>query len=219
MISRTEKKMNGQRGNALIISMLTMLTMTSVGVISIRLTNTDLMVAGNLVRATQAGQASEAGILLELARHEDDANYAKRKITAQRSDGSLDFGPDGEIVAASSKFSVASKAYSTEDPDPADPGDLNVDLPIVDPANLDSGIAQLRQRMAFQASTRHIGEVQEVPGNSLDSDVCYQVFDLASTGAVPTVENETFEVTLKKSESSPVEYRARVLVGPTQCNT
>ena len=219
MKTNAERRMKGQRGNALVISMLTMLTMTSVGVVSIRLTNTDLMVAGNLVRSGQATQAAEAGLLLQMAKQEDRPHMPNNRIKSQRKGGSLSFGPDGEIITGSKEFINYTEAYSTEDPDPANSADKTEDLPVVDPANLDSSVALMRQRMAFRTGVRYSGEVQEIPGNSLDGEVCYSVIDLQSTGAIPTVEKEKFQDTADNSASSPVEYRARTLVGPTRCNT
>ena len=57
-----------RQGNALVLSVLVLLALTSVGIIAVQRTNTDLMSAGNLVRATQAYSAGEAGMSHALGR-------------------------------------------------------------------------------------------------------------------------------------------------------
>jgi Tfp pilus assembly protein PilX len=56
------------QGNALILAVLILMVLSSVGAISIQLTNTDLAASGNLVAASQAHAAGEAGMLHGVAR-------------------------------------------------------------------------------------------------------------------------------------------------------
>lgn len=56
------------QGNALVLAVLILVVLSSVGAISIQLTNTDLAASGNLVAAFQAHAAGEAGMLHGVAR-------------------------------------------------------------------------------------------------------------------------------------------------------
>lgn len=56
------------QGNALVLAVLILLVLSSVGAVSIQLTNTDLAASGNLVAAAQAHAAGEAGMLHGVAR-------------------------------------------------------------------------------------------------------------------------------------------------------
>jgi Tfp pilus assembly protein PilX len=57
------KEESGSRGNALVLAVLILMVLSSVGVVSVQLTNTDLAASGNLVAAFQAHAAGEAGML------------------------------------------------------------------------------------------------------------------------------------------------------------
>jgi Tfp pilus assembly protein PilX len=68
VVRHSNKKEAGSRGNALVLAVLILMVLSSVGVVSVQLTNTDLAASGNLVAAFQAHMAGEAGMLHGVAR-------------------------------------------------------------------------------------------------------------------------------------------------------
>ncbi len=192
-----------ERGNALVLAMLILLTLTSVGILSVQQTNTDLMVSGNLVRSTQAGLASEAGLTHALAMVSFKVEEMMLKLDAQR-----------RVDPRNSGLEVLS--MSTAIPDRQNLGQQS-HIPIIAPAGEgDSTKVRLRQDFAYDINATWLDEVKAVSGYDVNSEICHQMFDFNSRGAVPS-SLQSVEDSMRQTDTVVVESRARALIGPSKC--
>ncbi len=179
-----------EEGNALILSVMILLALTTVGLISVQRTNTDLMVAGNIVRSGQTQLACEAGL------HHTVGDLRKRLLQVVGV-----FENTGDTRMKLDAFSTAlSEGQALPSLVPEDPSD--------------QAVARTIQGMAYQTDIIGAGEIRDMAGYEVDK-ICFRVFDIDTYGGIPTVDGQSMEDTLQKGVSS--RCRARVVVGPTQC--
>jgi hypothetical protein len=200
-----DKIRQAERGNALILSVLILLSLTSVGIVSVQRTNTDLMVTANLVRAKQAHMGGESGTAHGMIQMAETLNMVIEDMQQRnRLTGSVD-----------RSFELCK--FSSSIPDPANTG-KNQYMPIVEPpAAVAETVGRIRQDMAFLVDVMHVDEVQGMQGYSVEEAGCFQSFDFNATGAIPTANEQTVEDTIENSDSLVVRNRARALVGPWAC--
>lgn len=203
------------RGNALVLSVLMLVTLSSVGVLSIQHTNTDLMVSGNLMRVAKNELATENAIglananLRESVSQELETPFDKQRRSSVKqgnlNDGSLNqTGLAGQL------------RYSTADPGPSDNNDGTWFLPVVAPADLSNQVL-VDQGMAFQVTYYPVVKSNTLlPGNSTDLGLCYMMVDVEADGATPTG-FQYAEDTLN-GEVVLVKSRSRVIAGPVRCD-
>jgi hypothetical protein len=185
-----------REGNALVLAVLLLLTMTSVGLVSVQRTNSDLQVASNVVRASQAQMAGEAGIshsMADVRAHLFDYMFQLRQKTK----------PELDTKAQST-------ALTTDDA---------ANIPYVFPSSASASekeAALLSQSVAYKVDGLGVNEIQDMPGFEV-GEMCFEVFDFNSQGGMPTKLGETVDNTLTQTNTVVVRYRARVVVGPNQC--
>ena len=197
------------RGNALILSVLILLALTSVGLVSVQRTNTDLMVAANLVRAKQAHLAGEAGTAYSLVL----TGVTLYDIVFQMQERNR--GAVGEIASVDHSWALSD--FSTAIPDPTGLGQDKHIPTVAPPAAVEPSVARIRQDWAFLANIVHVGENKGMLGNSVDSNICFQTYDFNTTGAIPTADEQTVQQTIDNADSLVVRNRARAMVGPGEC--
>lgn len=194
MIIRTH--LARRSGNALVLAVLLLLAMTSVGLVSVQRTNSDLQVASNVVRASQAQMAGEAGVshaMADVRKHLFDYMFQLRQKT---------------------KPELDTKAQST-----ALVGDDANNIPFVFPGSAGASeqeAALMAQSVAYKVDGLGVDEIQDMPGFEV-GEMCFEVFDFNSQGGMPTKQGETINDTLTQANTVVVRYRARVVVGPNQC--
>ncbi len=197
-----------RRGNALILSVLMLLALTSVGLVSVQQTSADLMVAGNWGQALKGQLTAEAGLSYAMEVSGALLNPMVNLIQLQRRDGSRK--EQGMTVVSS----------STADPDPLSFADETDPLPVVDPGGIEGTIAKRSQQMAVRVDSRFVMERADVRKTETDSDICYMMFDLHAKAGSPSSDSENLADSLDpdNSRSIIVEFNSRILSGPTQCS-
>jgi len=89
--------------------------------------------------------------------------------------------------------------------------------PVVLPADVAEQEAALSvQGVAYRVEGIGIDEISDMPGFEV-GEVCFEVFEFNSEGGMPSRQGETIDETLNGGNTIVVRYRARVVVGPTQC--
>ena len=207
------KILAGRSGNALVLAVLISLALTSVAVVSMRRTTTDLMVAGNLSRAIRAQAAGEAGLGHGLGEVGGVPDKFPALIKANANTG-LDAG-DPTIH---SKLNIW-------DPDPKSPtfvdGGYSTALPAADPFRIPHVLydtsARIRQDVAYRVRIVFAGEVHDPPGYAVDSDICLHMFDFNAEGGIPTKADEPVDETLSQTDTIVVKSRVRAAAGPGRC--
>ncbi len=219
VISDIKKRLLENEGNALVLAVLILLSLTSVGIIGVQRTNTELMVAGNVTRAGQAGAASEAGMMHAMGivggkGYEFTALLKKQRIDAMSSTEDI----EGATLRLGRDVVLRSTAIPEED------GGEQLFIAV----DSDIEINRIRQDIAYQSESIYIDEIQGSPGSDVDSDVCQYIFDFMARGGIPnsieSVEDtlcignsEVWGGTECKRDTVVVESRARAIVGPMQC--
>ncbi|HOX45752.1 MAG TPA: pilus assembly PilX N-terminal domain-containing protein [Myxococcota bacterium] len=214
------------RGNALVLSMMILLSLTAVGIMSVMRTNTELMVSGNVARSMQAGLAAEAGLFHALGLVAGSPPSYTLAAIAQRdaanSARSVDMSGLQAVTctppSASKRLAVdvACRSSALDVPNPAQ------HLPVVQPA-APLELARLNQDLAYDSELIPLGE-REVTGFGLDDrKICHGVFDFNARGGIPT-KLEAISSTLCPrndpacvAETVVIETRARAVAGPIPC--
>lgn len=200
------------RGNALVLAVLILLALTSVGVIAVQRTNTDLMSAGNLVRASQAYSAGEAGMAHGMGRVGELPN----KYVEALQNANMSSGTTSRVIEVAQ--------FSTAIPDPSGAGAQNY-LPVLaadaTPGNVEPA-ERVRQDTAYVVDAFWLSEVKGMAGYDADGSGCMQVFDFNAQGGIPTradeeVRNAAGTGTLDRSDTVVVRVRARAMAGPIAC--
>ena len=201
--------LSDQRGNALILAMLILLTLTSVGVVSVQRTSSDLMVAGNIARVTQAQVVGEQGMMHGLGRVGADPNHYMKVIETQRTGGSTGLGID-----ESPRLGIAVARGSTTQ------SSTDLHIPWVEPDTSSDevkSLAFIRQMVAYDVESVWINEGKGMPGYDVATDICHEVFDYSAMGGIPTALGETVQATMNQKDTVVVENRARAISGPVLC--
>ncbi len=191
---RSNRILASRAGNALVLSVLLLLAMTSVGLVSIQRTNSDLQVAGNVVRSVQAQMIGETGI-----------NYFMADVRKNLYDYA--FNLENQL-----KPLLDPRQHST-----AMTGDDAECAPFVlptDPNEREAAMAS--QGLAYKVEGRAMDEIPDMPGYEVGK-ICFKVFDFNAESGLPAREGETVDETLSGNNTVVVRYRARVVIGPTKC--
>ncbi len=208
-----------RQGNALVLAVLVLLALTSVGIIAVQRTNTDLMSAGNLVRASQAYSAGEAGMSHGLGRVGELPNKCVDDIHAIN------------MTAGTTTRTIEVARFSTSIPNPTllmaegTGQGSNHYLPLVaadaNPGN-ETASERVRQDTAYLVDAFWLSEVKGMAGYDADGSGCMQTFDFNALGGIPTmageeVSNPAGTGTMNRMDTVVVRVRARALAGPTPC--
>ena len=204
----------GSQGNALVLSVLILLALTSVGLVSIQRTNTDVMVVGNLTRATQAHIASEAGVVHGLARVGGAPGFFVGGIDIQKRGGNalLDFpSRTGNSIHVWNRIIRGGFSTVLADTDPSRIPHVAYD-----------SAARIRQDVAYRVEIFHVKQIEDAPGYGVGSDVCLQLFDFTAEGGLPAALLEPVALTMDGLPGVPpdtvvVRNRVRAAAGPVKC--
>jgi hypothetical protein len=219
MTARTIDSKN-QQGNALVLTTMILLALSSVGLLAVQQSKTDLNAAGNLVKAMQLEMAAEAGAYHSMELLRDRCSTILKQIDREMT--------NADRVATSNPYAYAyTAAYSTADPNPtsretdflprrvaATPSsDGTLHLPVINPGAPFTEKLRQQQALAFDVRADHIRE-EKVPGQGLENGICYHTFDLTTRAAIPGLLSEPAYVSL---QNNAMLTRLRITVGPTQC--
>jgi len=201
--------LQSRRGNALVLAVLLLLALTSVGIVSVQNTNTDLLVTANLVRAEQAHSAGDYGTAFGMAQMSTSLNQVIESMQ-QRNRGVY-----GNKGTADRRWNMCE--FSTAIPDPTG-GGMYKHIPIVEPNGaIDESMVRKRMDVAFDVKVVFIGETRGMLGQSVEGAGCFQVFDFNTRGGLPTGTSQTVEDTMEHGDSLVGRNRARAMVGPWLC--
>jgi len=198
--TRIRRARAGRRGNALVLSVLILMVLTAVGLVSIQQTATELNVAGNIVRSTQALIAGESGVLYGIALLGDAPQAYMNYLKQQREASDVHIEP--RLVLGAYPTAVDTSGGH---------------IPFVDPGSGDTVLARKRQGAAYQVVGQWGNEKKGMPGYDTDSDICHESFYFNARGGLPGKENETVEDTLSSSNTVVVRSRATAIAGPVKC--
>jgi hypothetical protein len=190
------------RGNALILAVFLLLTMTSIGVVAVQRTNSDLLVAGNLVQATQSYLIGEAGTnhAVTLA----GASPFKLFAAIRDSRGATGTGPKrANIPGMGGGLATLNK-------------DTAMRIPVFDEAADPKVRKQQESAYTVMAIFSKDKEQGGVAGNDVNLDICFYYYDLHARGLIPKKEG-TIKEMLEQTDSVIVGNRARIFVGPMKC--
>lgn len=244
-MTRIRHVLEGRSGNAMVLAALILLALTSVGVVSVQHTNTDLMAAGNQSQASKAGTAAQVGMDQSKSLLGDQAVcYTwvindKKKENAKGNTGYTVLDCAGENQEASPNASMLLLQRSTVSPA------AQYHLSTVG----GSGLARLQQDIAYDGEIFHVDENSGLPGWQVEgaggggSALCFQVYDIKARGGIPTIGEAPDETLCPKTTGRPcfsdddcdlgstcqndhcycqprkvvVPGLARVVAGPTPC--
>lgn len=200
--------LRGRRGNALVLAVLISLALTSVALVSMKRTGTDLKVSGNLSRTVRALSGGEAGLGHGLAQVGGTPDAFVSMINAKKytavSTGDPNTGPKILVWDDGSRG-----GFSTALPD--------TQCPFRIPHVLHDTSARIRQDVAYRVEIVAVGEIHDPPGYSVDSDICLHMFDFNAEGGIPTNFGETVDQTLSQTDTIVVRSRVRAAAGPGKC--
>lgn len=206
----------------MVLAVLVLLTLTSVGIVSVQRTSAELLVAGNVVRSSQSGSGGEAGGNHSLVLVAKYLPEIVGKITTSRM-GAIGGETDTKNLCDTTMMTERQLHYilcrSSMIPDPQGEG-AGSSIPLVASSN---PISRSLQNIAQSISVVSQGEEKGRPGDDVDGNFCYQVFDFNARGGIPTQE-ESVEESLCLDDEKPclkdtvvVENRIRAVVGPMNC--
>jgi hypothetical protein len=220
--------------------MLILLTMTAVGLISVHRTNTDLLVAGNVSRMSQASIASDAGLFETLGLVGWQPGQYARLLASRRTLGllpsqsitlpsgswvvptcdPLDENNDNTLDSGSMRMALSVTCRSSRQPDPTGAGAKRY-LPTLDLAGAKGLEAQ---NAAYEVEAIFIKQTgSDTAGNSTQNVVCYQTWDYSSRGGVPSREADVMTSLCERENPScrpdgvVTESRSRAVSGPLPC--
>ena len=203
------RMLNANSGNALVLAVLILLSLTSVGLVSVQRTNTDLLVAGNVARSTQAFLGSDAGMRHGLMVVGPTPQLYVSAVTMERTLGGTAANNDLSFPVVDSTTAAAAIPLA------------NVQTPLTENlwmSAVDNNIelARIQQDVAFRVTSIWVNELKGLAGNSLDVDICHEVYDFNALGGIPT-RIESVDQTMQQTDTVVVNSRARALTGPIQC--
>ena len=237
-------KMKRHRGNAMVLAALILLSLTSVGLVSIQQTNSGLMASGNISRATKASMSGEAGIVHTWAVLGARPDSFTRALEMQRKLAIIGGGsytdPFGNTQQNSKRLGMTILKRSSSLPDPTG-ADINEHLPAIN--SLVSGVPQLQQAVAYDGRLVWVEESQGIAGWQVDADLCFETFDVNSRGGIPNGAEAIVQTLCPNDVESTcsgdpdcvapakcvgghcvcmtntvvVESRARTMAGPSNC--
>ncbi len=203
--------MKHDSGNALVLSMLILLTLTSVGVVSVQRTAMNLAVVGNVSRAVQANTTGDAGMIHGLVRVGNNPGKFARSIAQQRIEAFSAFSTSAGSEKQSRDVAEFSTAMDAE----------TERICYTEPSNCSNelrSLARLSQQVAYTVEAVWIPPQQQgMPGWSVDATICHQVFDYTARGGIPTAVGESVEDTMSQRDTVVVQNRARGISGPVLC--
>lgn len=183
-----------RHGNALVVSVLLLLSLTSVGVVALSRTGAELSLTGGVVRATQTTLAGEAASIKTLADFRSNLQVELMK-----------FEQEGK------RFRWRVEEGSTAR-GPADPDGLPE---VVAGDTTAERIASKMQALAFSVGAvggGSMGQVCDVPGFEV-GEICFAIFDFQAEGMLPRHEGET-PLETRQAKTAKSSYRSRVMIGP-----
>ncbi len=215
MPKRLYHKVYACRGNAMVLSVLMLLTLSSVGVISIQHTNTDLVIAGNLMRVARNEVIAEAATAMASANLSVSAGEVFMTPFDQQRRGPVREGNLSDPTINSAML-AGQFSYSTADPDPTNINDGTLYLPVVAPdGEEDKTPVLVDQGIAYQVDLLPLAtRGTSIPGNEVQ-EICYLILDADSRGTTPT-KFQSAELSLNGNVTF-ISARARVVAGPTRC--
>jgi Tfp pilus assembly protein PilX len=206
-----KRLLRSDRGNALLLAVLIILALTSVGVVSVQRTNTDLMVAANVSRSTQAFLCSDAGMQHAIALVRNNTQGYLDAIRHQNE-------PANNLAIRTYPIVDATTAALAM-PDPiaapkvGDPQTQNLWLSTVDSGNT---TARMLQDIAYRVTASYVSQESGESGNSSDAKICHQVWDVNSQCGIPT-RLESVSQTMNQTDTVVVMSRSRTQTGPCKC--
>jgi hypothetical protein len=218
-MARLQKFTGRERGNALVLAVLMVLALTSVGVVSIQRTNTDLLVAGNVVRAMQAQIAGDAVTTRSVALFGQIPQQAGGMVEKQ-----IMMGRGGIVPDAAAGLEASDRKGSGFFKSKSNSANTEECLAMVDSGN---PLARIRQNIAQDMDVAFVGEEKGWPGYDVNADICHLVFDFTGRGGIPTGDDPNQEALCPlyrdptdppcASKSVVVQVRARAVAGPVKC--
>jgi hypothetical protein len=204
--------LRSNRGNALVLAVLIVLLLTSVGVVSVQRTSTDLIVSGNITRSTQAFIGSD--ICMQHALKLVGVGTEGYMLAVAHQKGQAHARINNDVTYGIVDVTTAAKVTPPPipAPDPKDPRPENLWLKTV------SGTDKARtlQDIACHATATWIRENPGLAGYSKDADLCHQVYDFNSQAGIPDRVQSAADTTASKN-TLVVTSRARALTGPSKC--
>jgi hypothetical protein len=205
-----------RRGNALILSVFLLLVLTSLGIVSMQRTRTDLIVSGNQAQADSTNAASQSGIAYGLY-------IAMNQLASIKSQVQNTGGVSQPVWLGGESTAIAAGAQ--QGPSVG----VSQHLPIVVPTNTTYlPLAVMQQKFAFDVMALPLGRSIQVAGNGVDQ-FCSEIWDVDARGGIPVNPGDTLATTLgpsndfyaypANSNTLIVRNRARAIFGPTKCST
>jgi hypothetical protein len=220
MQAEHKRMLRSNRGNALILAVLMIVVLSSVGIVAVQRTNTDLMVSGNITRSTQAYLACDAGMQHALALVGNNTEGYLEAVRHQKGQASCN-GPSTNASVTYRIVGATTAATAMPPPIPGPcPGQGDPDTENLWLSAMDSATPQARalQDIAYNVNATWVGEQPPQAGNSQDIDICHEVYDFNSQGAIPTrIEAVTATMSPLNTNTVVVNCRARASAGPIQC--
>jgi len=199
-----------RKGNALVLAVLITLALTSVALVSMKRTGSDMKAAGNLSRTVRAESGGEAGLGHGLAQVGGTPDAFVNLITAKKLTAVSTGDPNTGAKILIWDDSVRG-GYSTALPD----AKAAFRIPHV----LHDTAARIRQDVAYRVEIVWVpgGEIHDAPGNDVNSEICLHLFDFNAEGGIPTKFGETVDKTLSQTDTIVVRSRVRAAAGPGKC--
>lgn len=192
-------------GNALVLAVFLLLSLTAVGLVAMKRTGSDLAVTGNLVRANQTWAAGEAG-----------SRQALAHLRSRLWDVMTNLQIQGHQAATLGQASIEKLKEFTTASDAVDPQHLPLVVPggggtLATLAKTLQGIAYRVDAMLLASRERH-----DMPGFEVE-EICFEVFELGGQAGVPSSPKETVAETLEGGSKVVVGTRMRAVLGPFKC--
>lgn len=210
MMLNTTYILAARRGNALVLAVLISLALTSVALVAMKRTGSDMKVAGNLSRTVRAESGGEAGLGHGLAQVGGTPDAFVNMITSKKYTA-VSTGDPNTGAKILIWDDISRGGYSTALPD----AQAAFRIPHV----LHDTAARIRQDVAYRVEIVAVpeGEIHDPPGYAVDSDICLHMFDFNAEGGIPTTFGETVDQTLSQTDTIVVRSRVRAAVGPGKC--
>lgn len=209
------KRILQERGNALVLSVFTLLTLTSLGIVSIQRAKTDMLVAGNLAKADISNVESQS--CTEYGAYEASQQWwwIRSQIQAWHS---ANPGVIGDPIVWFGGLSTAVTANFSH---------LAILVPN-NPTPADLQLAINQQKSACDFIAHPSKEKFPVAGNGIDS-VCTYIWDIYARAGTPGSMGETLQTTLGpttdfyqypnvNTNTVIMRTRSKVTLGPINCD-
>ncbi len=194
----------GRGGNALVLSVLLLLSLTSIGLIAMKRTGSDLAVSGNVVRANQTWQAGEAGARQTLAHMR---KYLWHELVNMQITGRQAATMSQQAIEEIKSFTTAGAAVNPDH------------LPVLDPTNAaDDTIGRSLQAIAYRVNLLPLASLERHDMAGFETEnICFEVFEMNSQSGVPNSLNEPIDETMSGKKSVVTGSRMRAVIGPFKC--